>query len=899
MPPAPMIGRHLKQFKILSKLGEGGMGVVYRAHDERLERDVAVKVIHPRADQGEAFLQRFTREAQAASALNHPNILTIYEIGEFEGAPYLVAEHIDGDSLQTRLVRGPIDSKTAIDIAQQIASALGAAHRAGLMHRDIKPANVMLRQDGLAKLVDFGLAKPLAMSSESDVETAAITRAGAVVGTAAYMSPEQARGEQVDARSDLFSLGAVLYEMLSGASPFQRGAVGSTFDAVLNHEPSPIAARLSLHEEVDWIVARALEKDPDLRFQSAEDLSSALLRLGGRLSTTSQPTHLAASTQADPAQPDSTHEGTRKRYLLPVLAVAAGAVLGLLAANLYRRPVSEGTASTAAVSYQHVTEESGLELFPSLSPDGRFIAYHAGPLENRDIFLRRVGGGTTINLTEHSEASDTEPAFSPDGEHIAFRSERSGGGIFVMGATGEDVRRVLHFGHHPSWSPDGTRLAVCTEDIDDPGRRGTGSEIWVVTASSGKAEQIPLPDGVQPNWSRDGKKLAYWAVHQGGQRDLFMVDLEGGEPQQLTQEDSIDWNPVWAPDGQHLYFLSDRAGTMAIWRMRVDSATGATSDPKQVPTPSLYTQNISLSADGSRLAYVALHREAALDVFAFDPEAGEPQETRIDATQRLRGTRLLSNPSVSNQGSIVMDSTGANQEDLFLLMPTGQLRKLTDDPPRDRAARFLNDATIVFFSDRSGQWNVWTINVDGSNLNQLTNFSEIGAQSPIPSPDGRQLLVNRMHGPPTLLELSQDGRMANSESELNWLKIPDEVSAPQDAGGTDSYYMWVWSWSTDDELLGFEGTLDHATFLNKSVRQLDAVGSRGTWLPDGKRFLFVGSDNKTLLLTEINSPSKSRPVLSVAADSLQGFALSPDGQSLAVISHQSTADVWMLEQPLN
>ncbi len=505
-------GAHVGPYLIEAAIGAGGMGEVYRATDTNLKRSVAIKVL-PDALAGDPDrLARFQREAEVLASLNHPGIASIYGLERTNGSAALVMELVEGPTLADRLAQGPLPVDEAIPIARQIAEALEAAHEQGIIHRDLKPANIKVRGDGAVKVLDFGLAKALdpagasgsaSASVSPTITSPAMTEMGVILGTAAYMAPEQARGRAVDKRADIWAFGVVLYEMLAGEALFNEGSVVDTLSAVvrkpidLDQLPSATPARLR------ELVRRCLDRDPRRRLRDIGDARIALEDVGG-----GGPAGAAAAGSSAHGFPA---KGVAISAIVAV-AVAAGAYL-LGTSVVSRRAPAAGAAADAGLGeFTHLTYQAGLESSPSLSPDGEFVIYTAIDGGDRDLFLLRVGGQKAINLTEDSPADEDHPAFSPDGRFIAFRSERGGGGLFVMGATGESVRRLTSFGDNPSWSPDGRDIVFGTEGRSDPTTREKQSELWVVPAAAGEPRRIFAGDAVQPAWSPGGTRIAYWAI---------------------------------------------------------------------------------------------------------------------------------------------------------------------------------------------------------------------------------------------------------------------------------------------------------------------------------------------------------------------------------------------------
>lgn len=868
-------GRRIGRYQILSLLGVGGMGEVWLARDEQLERNVALKLLPEQFTRSQSHVQRFAQEAKAASALNHPNIITIHEIGEAEGTHYIVTEFVEGQTLRQMLV-APMPLPTALEIAVQIADALVAAHKAGIVHRDLKPENVMVRPDGLVKVLDFGLAK-LADRSEVDTEAKTAihvkTDPGTVMGTISYMSPEQSLAQKVDQRTDIFSLGVMLYEMSAGQRPFQGASNAAIYDAILHHAPIPVTTlRPDLPRELQLIIERALERKPEQRFQTAAEFKAAL-------KTLKQESGSGAVTLAS-AIPQPLRRSSRSGWI-PKAAIVAGVAIVLAVAGYWRWFNTRKAPAPRVVNFTQLTRTPGQEIYPSLSPDGKMLIYASDEAGNWDIYLQRVSGATPINLTRDSAANDTQPAFSPDGEQIVFRSDREGGGIFVMGATGENVRRLVDRGHNPAWSPDGQEVVFSNGTFARPSERGgfPGS-LFVVKVATGEIRRVIKTDAVQPNWSPHGDRIAYWGIRSGGQRDIWTVGARGGEPVAVTDDAALDWNPIWSPDGGYLYFASDRGGSMNLWRAPIDERSGKLlGEPEPITTPATYSGYISFSRDGRHLAYAQVAHQINIQQVSFDPA-----KARIEAKPAwiTQGSRIATDPDFSPDGDwVVFGATGDKQEDIFIARRDGAgLRQITDDKYKDRAARWSPDGKqIVFFSDRSGRYEYWMIKPDGSGLRQFGHTSGPGAQAPVWSPDGLRLLCNLQTGPPIIVDANRPWSQQSHQA-------PQALPA---AGFPDG--LMIWSWTADGrKLAGHKDGIYSYSFDSGRYERLAEFGERPIWLNDNQRLLFFAQDKLYLLDSRTG---KSREILSVAPNRFQALGVSRDNRVIYFSLQTTEADIWL------
>jgi len=846
-------------YRIEGTLGEGGMGVVYKAEDTRLHRAVALKFIKA------GFAERMQSEAQAISALNHPHVATLYDLCRHGDTPFLVLEYVEGKPL-----KGPLPLSSVLTYAIQVGSALEAAHASGIVHRDLKPSNIMVTRNGVVKVLDFGLAKWISGAHGETTLTrtmTAHTQEGTIVGTAHYMSPEQAQGAQVDARSDIFSFGTVIYEMVCGRKAFPGKSTISVIAAVLEREPEPLTG---IPEDLKHVLCRALRKDPARRWQHVDDMRLALEEV---------------KSNCDLCPPPRQKPGPRRRR---PIAIAAALVLLATAAGFALWRSALVTPAATAYRFEQITDEPGQEKNPVLSPDGKSVAYASRASGNWGIYVLRVGGKNPTNLTAGSTADDTEPAFSPDGERIAFRSERDGGGIFVMGSTGESVRRLTDFCYYPAWSPSGKEIACSTANPYRPDvRESASSQIYIIDAGSGASRlaSAGVQDAVQPSWSPDGRRIAFWGVREGA-RDIFTIGREGGQAASVTNDDALDWNPVWSPDGAYLYFSSNRGGAMNIWRIAMDAAGKAAGAPESIGVPSSYAAAISFSADGKRLAYANCQRSSNIYLVGFDAA----QEQIVGAPRPLtQGIKETLYPTFSRDGAWIAYSQFGLHEDVVVVRPDGRdLRRITDDAARDRAPRWSPDGqSIAFMSSRSGRFEIWTIRPDGSGLKQVTEGSPRGGVwYPAWSPDGRKLSYSLPDEMGFIIDTAKPWREQQPRPAL--AQVP--------AGN----WLWLNDWSHDGARIG--GTLMKiggaslgSGAYELATKKLDLYTNYGQlprWLPDGRRLLFHARGG--IFLVD-SADHRVKEILSLkSGDITPYFDVSWDGRQIAFSLESMDADVWIM-----
>jgi Tol biopolymer transport system component len=869
------------------------MGEVFRARDTRLGREVAIKVIGGDDARDADRRQRFQREARAIASLAHSNICAIHDVGAEAGTDYLVLELLEGESLAARLRRGALPLDEALARAIEMARALDHAHGAGIIHRDLKPANVMLTPAG-AKVLDFGLARITrgdtdAPAAAAVTVTAPLTGAGAVLGTAPYMAPEQIEGRAADARTDVFAFGATLFEMLTGRRAFEAETTPGLIGAIVRGDtPSLLALKPDLPPALDRLVRTCLDKDPRARFASMHDVAIALQWV--RDDTAAR---LSSSKAATPAA------GGRS-LMASSLALLGGAVLGAAGVAVWLRAgapreAPEPSSASGSITVASVTTEDGLEQFPSLSPDGKWVVYTADERGSgqTDIFLRAVGERNTFNLTRDSAAADFQPSFSPDGERIAFRSERDGGGLFVMGRTGESVRRLTAEGFNPSWSPDGSSIVYGLESVTtNPGARRNDDVLWIVSVATGDRRQLTMGgDAVQPSWSPHGQRIAYWAMFGDlRQRDIWTVPAGGGPPLRVTDDAAIDWNPVWSPDGQHLYFSSNRSGLYGLWRVAIDESSGRRmGDPEAVPLARAGVAHYSFSRDGGALAMASLMFQSNIEAIAFDlqkKQTGERRRLTNNSETGVIPASGTSTPALSPDGqwlSFAHESAGG-QQDLWVMRTDGTgLRELTSDPGRDNAPSWFPDGKrLLFRSERGGRFQAWTIAADGSAPMQVTDETGV-VSSIVLAPDARRAAASMGN---TSRQFMFDPRVPAAQQK------PETLPPPPD----DRFQPA--SWSPDGtRIAGFLLLSRLITIYSVAARAHESFPQTTngvSWAGDNRTLLFSTGQDLGLLDTATGA---SRVIWSSPAEFIGTPVLAPDGRSLYLSITKPQGDIVIASLP--
>ncbi len=856
-------GARLGPYKILAPLGAGGMGEVWRAQDTRLGRDVAIKVLPDHLSGDQRALARFHSEARALAALSHPGILALYDVGRAGDVVYAVTELLEGSTLREALRRGRLPWREAVEVGALVAEGLEAAHVHGIVHRDLKPENVFLCHRDRVKILDFGLAKRETISRDAATESVpgVETNPGALVGTVGYISPEQLHGLPVDHRADIFALGCVLYEMLSGHRAFTGRTASEVIAAILHDEPSPLnSTETQVPTPLGEVVARCLNKDPAGRFGSARDVAFSLRAF--------------LSGSAPPARSGAPRRPARTALI--VLGGLAAAAVGAVAILQVRED-----GGLPPVSPRQVTNAAGYEGDPAISPDGEAVAFVADHEGIRQVWVADSSGGRPLRLTEGT-APARAPAWLPDGKALVYEA-------FAAGQS--EIRKVPRFGgppqtiltnaSDPAISPDGRRIAFSRADADG------SSRIWLAPPGQPDAA-TPLTtrqEGAfeqrQPVFSPDGTLVCYRDFD-----DLWVASTKGGPARRLTHDDPADFDPAFSADGRHVYFASYRGATRAIWRV-----AEAGGPPERVTFGAGAEVRPSLSRDGRRMAYATLAEGHALVL--VDPASG--------ARVRVEESRLVGYVSLERNGRFaVYTSSRENTVDLWRLplaggKPAGDTGRLTELGGHAAYPAVSPDGRFVAFHFfRNGQREILVVPSDGGKPQVVAPHAASDFQ-PAWSPDGKELtFVSDRDGSERLWSVAfRDGRPAGEPRCLSL-----EVAAA-------SYPRWM----PDGRHLvaiGGAGTAQDVVLLavpGGMARQLTSgvIAYQAVPITGGRNLLVLadwerGRASVRSLPLEGGTPAKppwGEP--SDLATEISAFDATPGDHLVALVEETVRGDVWVLE----
>ena len=866
----------LGDYEVRSLLGSGGMGQVYRAHDLRLGRDVAIKVLPSLFSADSDRLRRFEQEARAAAALNHPNILAVFQMGTYESAPFLVSELLEGETLRGQIGRGPLSVPKTIDYGAQIARGLAAAQEKNIVHRDLKPENLFITREGRVKILDFGLAKLTEPQPES--ERSVHTEPGLLMGTVDYMSPEQVRGKPADSRTDIFAFGVILYEMLTGKQAFRKATAADTLSAILNEDP-PEISRISnsIPPALQRVVNRCLEKNPEQRFQSASDLGFALemlreIYVGGE-----------SPPKRDPAPPTAINFAKNGRRALAGGLFVLGLLLGAYLHSIRGAHSVDGSSKHKQFTFL------GDAHAPAVSPDGLSVAYVSRKFGEPDRLMLQAADGAVLQLARATELD--YPRWSPDGSQLLFskyepelhrtdRQSAEGLGISVVSRLGGVVRPIVQAGYACWFAADGSQLIAASPREYDSDFKG----VRLVNTHTGETKEVRLSDYLEL-WDIDcsvraGLILAVTST--SGKFQIRTFASEGGVESKLVETDDRIFSARWSPAGDSIYYLHGSGSTKDLSKV---SATGSRAKPTLLYGGLQAGRAFTLSADGHSLAYTREERHWNLWQFDLAPpgKRGKPGVRILTS-----GTSFYGKSNFSPDGNWIAFAHGANRDETNIFkMPVagGDAVQLT----YLKHARATNPAwapdgqRIAFITNQNGPSKVWTISANG------------GTAQALECTDASRTHNQLAWWPSLNIVYQQPGNQNFMRVNDKTCEVSPIIPHERENGFISSPVFTLYSgkiavqWTRDEAGLWIVSTQPYSETLLQSG-DLHPFG----WSPDAN-YVYAIRRGREIVKIQVATPGDVTVMATLPGELSNDASLSPDGKAIVVSVSEEKSDAWLMQ----
>ncbi len=929
-------GQRFGNYIIQGFLSSGGMGEIFLARDKRLNRKIAIKILPQSVVSDPDRLRRFEQEARTASSLNHPNILTIHEIGEIDNIRYIATEYIEGDTLREKLQKEELTIEEALDIAVQTASALSGAHRAGIIHRDIKPENIMIRVDGYVKILDFGLAKLTehhnsVINTEASTMNKVETTPGVLMGTVKYMSPEQARGLEVDARSDIFSFGIVLYEMITNHSPFEGKTTSDILAALLKDDPTPISQFSDkIPAELHHIINKILRKDKEERYQNIQELLNDLktikkeiefkfqktapaqiefntrlipLNNGNRV----QPTDDTLVTQTNYGSADHPSSGSshfpqiiKRNKNFPALIIIGITLAGIMLGVFYWR----SSVKTRSGFYQNISVTKitnlGNAYAPTISLDGKYVVYWRREKDGKVSLWNKVVGTTSeIQIIPPTEGNFSAVAFNPDSKHIYYSGQLNSQplALYKVPVLGGNPTKIpLKRAYSITFSPDGQRIAYMDNNYTE------GKTSLIVANSDGtEAREVITRQAPnyywaanKPSWSSDGRSII--CVGQNGNESfphIYQVNVDTGEEKPITAQ---KWQTIrgvtWLPDMSGILAVAaeETSSLKQIWRISYPDgqATKVTRDTNNY-------FDLSISGDGKTLVTTQVESPSSVWVVPIQ-NTGAVSNNKSKISLDIANASQISSSKVDGFDStdrgfygrigwtpdarIVFTSEESGNVDIWSMKADGSDKKqLTTDLRWDTAPSISPDGRfITFMSNREDAENIWRMDINGENQTKITNkFIE---RNPVFSSDGKWIYFNSWEtGIQTIWKVPSEGGTATQV-------VADLSSNPQI--------------SPDGRLMAYssrEKILISPVEGGSAIKSFDSAGKTYVaWAPDSSAITYLSNrSNVVNLWLQRLDETEPLQLTNFTSDGIRIYAFSPDGKQLALVRGTSNRDVILIQ----